>query len=60
MPKFITQNFDVSVHRFPNLESQYHVNKASFSRIFTLNGKLWMLNFEQMESTDVEDSQVCL
>ena len=40
MPEFIAQNFDVSyVHKFPNLAAQYHVNKASFSRKFTLNGK---------------------
>ena len=46
------------MHRFPNLAAQCHVNKASFGRKFTLNGKMWMLNFEQKVSTDTEDSQV--
>ena len=33
MPKFVTQNFEVSniCAQVPNLEAQYHVNKASFS-----------------------------
>ena len=48
------------VQRFPNLAVRCHVNKASFCRKFTSNGKGGWLNFKQKISIDAEDFQVCL